>query len=299
MTPLTQRDRPALAVGITAFALALVPGIAAAAATGTRAPGDGLADGCVRGAWTGATTGRCANHSAVRASAAPASAARASLPGPIAQRTFNVDLSGVQSTAWTLHDPSRGACDPALTGSGSERVSFQSVKPERVVVRRYGTSYVILGDPYHVAANDLLTHAAVTRHGTVSSSSVSPACAESGGLGGPVSPPDCGTKRVAFDVQIGYVNQPRHGFTLTDGDLGTLGEPFKNCPWTGGVVTFPKLLDQDGPRPIVAAIPVADLFNRAYEQQIVLGHGRHTTDGAGVRTTTRINWSIRLTSVKR
>ena len=268
MNPFPPHGRMARAAGVPALVLVLVPGIAIAATV-------------------------------ARAAGVRSSAARASVPGAIEQRTFKVDVSGVQWTTWTLHDPSQNACDPALNGSGSERVSFRSVRPERIVVRRYGTSYVIIGDPFHVAGNDLLTRATVTRHGTVSPTPVSPGCGDNGGLGGPAPPPDCGTKRVVFDVRISYVNQPRHGFTLTEGDLGTLVDPFKNCPWTGGVVTFPKLLDEQDLKPVLAALRVADLFNRAYGQQIVLGHGRQTTDEAGVGTTTRIGWSIRLTSVKR
>jgi hypothetical protein len=49
----------------------------------------------------------------------------------------------------------------------------------------------------------------------------------------------------------------------------------------------------------VARIPVADLFNRAYGQQIVIGRGSQRSDGGGMHARTQIRWSIRLTRVGR
>jgi hypothetical protein len=220
------------------------------------------------------------------------------LPRALDQRTMTVDITGVQSTRWTLNDPSENRCDPAVTGSGSERVLIR-VPATRLEIKRYGANYVLVGDPFHVGGNDLRGRATVTRSGHTSSTAVDPSCGDNGGADPNMPAPDCGTKRTPYDVQIGYVNEPTHGFTLTQPDLPPLGDLFKNCPWTGGTTQFPQLLDKRGSVPIVARIPVADLFNRGYGQQIVIGRGSQRSDGGGMQSRTQIRWSIRLTRVGR
>ena len=233
-----------------------------------------------------------------RATGHGARVARAGLPSALDQRTFKVDVKGVQTTTWTLDDPSENRCDPAISGSGSERVSFRTPKPLSLVVKRYGANYVIAGDPFALGGNDVTTRAVVTRNGHVQSTAVDPDCGDNGGADPGMPDPDCGTKRTSFPVALGYANEPRHGFTLTAADLPTLGDLFKNCPWTGGQIAFPHLLEQQGKRPVVAGIPVADLFNRAYGQQIAIGRGVQRTNSGGMRTTTRIRWDVRLTRAK-
>jgi hypothetical protein len=47
------------------------------------------------------------------------------LPRALDHRPMKVDITGVQSTRWTLNDPSENRCDPAVTGGGSERVMIR------------------------------------------------------------------------------------------------------------------------------------------------------------------------------
>jgi hypothetical protein len=241
----------------------------------------------------------CAAAALIATTLSPAVAAAKTprLPKPLDQRTFKVDVTGVQTTTWTLNRASTARCDPAMTGHGREQITFRSTRPERMDARRYGTSYVIFGDPFKVGANDFVLRATVTRTGSMSSTPVPRDCGDNGGADHQI-PPDCGTKRTRLDLQLGWLNEPRHGFTLTAGDLGTLGDPFKNCPWVEGT-HFPDVLEKQHKRAIVAAMPVSDLFNRKFGQQITIGRGSNRLTGGGVNALTRIRWDVRLTGVRR
>ena len=131
----------------------------------------------------------------------------------------------------------------------------------------------------------------------MSSTPVPKDCPDNGGPDHETAP-DCGTKRTRLDLQLGWLNEPRHGFTLTAGDLGTLGEPFKNCPWVEGTA-FPNVLEKQHGRAVVATMPVADLFNRSFGQQIAVARGTGRMIGGGVNALTRIRWDVRLTRAAR
>src|SRR5690349_10382157 len=89
-------------------------------------------------------------------SSAVAAAKTPRLPKPLDQRTFKVDVTGVQTTTWTLNHASTGRCDPTVTGHGREQIVFRSTRAERMDAKRYGTAYVIFGDPFKVGANDFV-----------------------------------------------------------------------------------------------------------------------------------------------
>jgi hypothetical protein len=231
--------------------------------------------------------------------AAPASSAASTtrLPRALDERTFAIDVKGVQTTTWTLNKPSTGPCDPPQTGHGSERVVFRTTRALRRDVRRYGTSYVLFGDPFKLGANDFVVRATVTRFGAIDSGTVAAGCGDNGG-DGPVTP-DCGAKHVTLDLQLGYLNEPRHGFTLIAGDIGLPVDPFHACPWTGGMTSFPHLLEKQRKRAILAALPVSDLFNRSLGQQIALARGAQRVHAGGLTAATSIRWDVRLTRVGR
>ena len=230
-------------------------------------------------------------------SPAIAAAATPGLPKALDQRTFKVDVQGVQTTTWTLNHASTGRCEPSVSGHGREQISFRSARPERMDAKRYGTAYVIFGDPFKLGANDFVLRATVTRTGSMSGGPVPKDCPDNGGPDHQ-TPPDCGTKRTRLDLQLGWLNEPRHGFTLTAGELGTLGEPFKNCPWVEGT-SFPNVLEKQRGRAVVAAMPVADLFNRSFGQQIAVARASGRVRSGGVNAITRIRWDVRLTRVGR
>ncbi len=165
----------------------------------------------------------------VRAASAGAAAA---LARATETRAFMVDVKGTQTTNWTMNDPSTGSCDPVVTGAGSEQLTFRSTKPRRFPVRRYGASYVLFGNPYHLTANEPSVYRSVVRKGLTSSTRVDPSCGGTGG-GGNTAPPDCGEKSVHFSLDLGYANKPRPGFTLSGSALVPLTSLYKNCRWTG------------------------------------------------------------------
>ena len=228
------------------------------------------------------------------AAVSPSVAAAATLPAPAEQQTFKVDVKGVQTTVWTLQHASQGPCDPTQRGGGKETIVFRSSRPERMIARRYGKNYVLFGDPLQFGGNDFVTSATVTRNGHIVSSKVASGCGANGGSG--PATPDCGTKKTGLDLKLEYAND-RHGFMLTGGDLGTLGEPFHDCPWTGGVTSFPRIVERQRTRPIVAAIPASDLFDHALGQHVILAQGVERVNSGGVKAVTRLHWDVRLTRV--
>ena len=119
-----------------------------------------------------------------------------------------------------------------------------------------------------------------------------------GGSASPPPKPDCGTKRTQFDVELGWVpSAPARGITIDTGLLVPPGQLFSNCPVIG--TTFPALLtDTSAQRQIVARIPAADLFNRAFGKHIVLGTGRFVSKTTESGYTTQIHWSVSLTAHK-
>jgi hypothetical protein len=220
------------------------------------------------------------------------------LPRALDERTFAIDVKGAQTTTWTLNKPATGPCDPAQTEHGSERVVFRTPRALRRDARRYGTSYVLFGDPLTLGANDFVVRATVTRFGAINSRTVTTGCGDNGGSDRAVTP-DCGTKHAALELQLGYLNEPRHGFTLTAADVGIPLDPFHACPWTGGIPSYPHLLEKQGKQTILAAIPVSDLFNRSLGQQIVRARGRERVDSGGLAAQTNVRWDIRLTRSRR
>ncbi len=248
----------------------------------------------LRRAGAGCAAAACLAGTAFAPGIAAATAPR--LPKALDERTFKVDVQGVQTRIWTLNRASRGHCAPGVSGHGREQIVFRSARPERMDAKRYGTAYVLFGDPFQLGANDFILRATVTRTGSMSSTPAPKDCPANGGPDHQ-TPPDCGTKRTRLDVQLGWLNDPRHGFTLTAGDLGTLGDPYKNCPWVEGT-TFPNILEKQRGRAIVAAMPVSDLFNRRFGQQITVARGTGRVTGAGANAVTRIRWDVRLTGAR-
>jgi hypothetical protein len=223
-----------------------------------------------------------------------AAARTGGLPRALDERIFNADIKGVQTTSWTLNLPGGGPCDPAQTGHGKERIVFRTRRPARLDVKRYGTSYVVVGDPFTVGANDIAVQYSVTRSGSIETGPIADGCPDNGGPD-LTSTPDCGTKRGTIGLALDFANEPRHGFTLTDGEIGVPVDPFHDCPWTGGVTTFPHLLDSQNHRPILAALPVSDLFDRGLGQQIAVARGTERINSAGTTAVSRIRWDVRLT----
>jgi hypothetical protein len=230
---------------------------------------------------------------AVAAAAIPATAS-AGTP----TRTFKVEVEGVQKTTWKEHYVATQQCDQSADGSGFERVTFASPKPEKVVARRYGANFVFFDDG-KLGSDELLTRAKITRKGKVVSSPLDPRCEGTGGSGQPTPKPDCGTRHRPFDLTIGWSPAGKsRGITIDTGLIRPLGYTYKNCPVIGP--SFPDLIafNTNG-SDIRAAIPAADLFNRKLRKHIVIGRGKRVSKSASSSWTTTIRWTVSLTAVKK
>jgi hypothetical protein len=250
-----------------------------------------------------AVTATTAVSLALVAPAAPA--ARPAIPRALDERTFDVDVKAIQRTTWTQNDREESSCGWTRQGSGAETVRLASRRAERLTFKRFGTSYVMLGDPTEVAGNETRANATVTRNGSSDFALVGDrsGCGDNGGMGPEYIPParDCGTKKTFVDVGIEFLNEPRHGFSFDRGELGTLGELYRNCPWSASF-GFPELLTEDRRgRAIVLPMTPDELFDRSFGQHILIGRGARTTNtpSAGLVTKTTVRWEIRLTRVGR
>ncbi len=65
------------------------------------------------------------------------------------------------------------------------------------------------------------------------------------------------------------------------------------------MTAYSNLLQKQGSRQIVAKIPTEDLSNTHDDQQIVLTSGAQRINSAFEQPRTRIQWSVRLTAIKR
>jgi hypothetical protein len=225
------------------------------------------------------------------ATLAPTTAMAADPPHIHATRTFAVTVDGVQTTRSGFTHTSSGRCDPGATSKGYERIVFHSTKAKIIQATNFDP-LVLFG---HGKPGDhiLSTTARVTRHSTYTHDPLDPTCQGTGG-GGHAPPPDCGTQRVHLPLDMDWYN-PK-GLVLRTPDLFVPSTPFFNCPVDG--LVFPYILSTSNhSRTIIARIPAADLFNRAWKKHILLGSGRFASWSDGGGYTTSIHWALTLRAV--
>ena len=230
---------------------------------------------------------------AVAAPAAPA----AKTPRITAKYTYKVELTGKQTTTWSLNHVGAGpeACDMNQNGSGKEVIRFSS-RPARMY------TYDGLSQPYffekaqtEARELDLSLRGTINRTGSVFTQPLPPDtlnCPD--GVGEQPPAPDCGTKPIK-----GLVVKPKYEYkkdriVLEQSDAAR--EPFKHCPGLGS--TWPYLLPEDTSGATIGQrLPYDDLFNQG--KNILIATGVHKNTSGDLTWTTRLRWELSLTRVKK
>lgn len=227
--------------------------------------------------------------------AVPAAASYA--PPNVTTRVFKIEVTGKQTTVYDYKHVAQAQCDVSASGSGGETVTFASRAAEKIELIRFGRNEVFFGRG-KLGDDEVSAKARVSRHSSYSAAPGDPKCGGAGG-GGKAPPKDCGTRRAGIDLRLAWLSRKgRTGITLDRGTIFPLGKLYRNCVING--LSFPALLQADTRgRPIVAAIPAGDLFNRHLRKHIVLAHGRFVSRDEEGGYTTTLAYTISLTAVKR
>lgn len=208
---------------------------------------------------------------------------------------FKVEVKGVQKTTQTFHHQPENECDISDNSSITEKVVFKSTP-------RLETFYDAPGEVNPIVLPDKAgkwpTKATVTRHYTprIVTPPPSEACGEADG-GESVEPlPDCGTKTIPnWEVELKYDEKKKNGLHLFGGD----GEdPFTVCPGPLGDLGYPFLILEDThEKPIVAELPIDEVFDPAIGKLIGLASGTQKVSEPDVSAKTSIEWDVSLTRV--
>jgi hypothetical protein len=221
--------------------------------------------------------------------AAAAPAAGAVIP----QRYFAVTVKGVQTSTSSYHHPSSTACDPSDESTSSERVVFHSTHAKVILASYFDTLHLVSFGKGQPKEQEVPTTFSITRRSHSVHGTVGPGCADSGG-GGVAPRSDCGTRTRKLVTQFSWLN-PK-GIQLEIPDYLTPAEPFQNCPVSG--VLFPRLITTTTlGKPIYAHITAAELFDHAWRQHIIVGHGEFFTPEAEGWESTKIRWEVNLRAV--
>lgn len=223
--------------------------------------------------------------------AAPGTASATQAP-KVSEAFFKARVEGVQTTSWTANHQPQFHCDYQQSGSGSERVTFESTRAVRIRAFRLGR-----GPVYFLRGKDLAslpTHGAVRRSGTLNLAPPTEECAVGDGGGDSQPPaPDCGRKRIrSLPLSVAYDALKPDRITLSrSGQPG--GPTFNRCPTMGE--GWPNVLSRDDRhRTAGEELPRADVFDRRQGKMIVLGKGTIRGGSDGVSYTTRIRWDLTL-----
>jgi hypothetical protein len=230
----------------------------------------------------------------------PASQATATrMPGRNQQATFKVSVKGVQTTTWSENHQSSGdLCDVTQTGSGSERVVFSSrpVVIKALRIMSAGSIFFVRGRK----PATLPGRGHVTRNGTLNRGPIDPRCAVGDGGDGTAAPPpsDCGRKRItSLTLMLGYDPANRRRINVFN-DSGQAAPDFEQCPVMGD--SWTTILRRDDAHGTPGEeLPAVDLFDRSQGKILVLGKGLVRRTAMDVTSTTRIEWTLTLTRLRR
>jgi hypothetical protein len=209
---------------------------------------------------------------------------------------FKVEVKGIQKTTQTFHHKPENPCDISDNSSITEKVVFKSTPKLMTFYDAPGeVNPIVLFDK----AGRWPTTATVTRHWTprIVTPPPSPACGENDGAGEEVVPlPDCGTKKVSnWQVELKYDEKVRGGLHVfgTEGD-----DPFTDCLAPAADISFPYLLlDETSGKPILANLPVDEVFDPGLGKLIGLAHGTQRIEEPDVSAKASIEWDVSLTRV--
>jgi hypothetical protein len=212
------------------------------------------------------------------------------------QARFKVTVSGVQKTHWTAQHASQYHCDPAYNGSGDEKVKFRSRRKVTIKAFHLGVGPVLFVRGKGEAI--LPTKGAVRRSGTLNTPPSPPDCAVGDGGSGQGAPAsDCGRKAIgSLPLTLAY--DPLNTKRITLYQSRIVQKPrFNACPMQG--LGWPTLLSRDDRhRTAGQTLPRRDLFDRRQGKMIVIGRGKVTSNSAGVKSTTRITWTLTLVRLR-
>lgn len=224
--------------------------------------------------------------------AAPAQAAK--MPRITAKYHYKVELTGKQTTSWSLNHVGTGPCDTNQSGSGSETIRFASRPTRTYTFDGLDQPYFFVREGAEARPLTLRPRGTITRRGSITTQPPAPDAPCPDGV--PTAPPapDCGRRAIR-----GLVVQPEYEYgkdriVLTQSDAAR--DPFKHCPRGG--TTWPYLLSRDtAGRTIGRGLPPEDLFEHGKNILIATGVDRHTT--GDTTWTTRIRWELSFTRVKK
>ena len=199
---------------------------------------------------------------------------------------FRVKVEGVQTNKWSSTYHSQGKCDSSGEAHGTEVVRFATRKATKTTVT--DEPYLHFGATYELPRR---VQAKVTRHGVQNVEPTPPECEGTGGGGGVPPKPDCGTKRLPWDLSARWAFD-HSGLELSRRG-GVFNDPYRNCP-VGGVA-FPEILTTNTKgQTIRGKVKPAWFFDKRYDTIVVHGAGRKVEKKPliGIDRTATVEWTI-------
>ena len=232
----------------------------------------------------------------------------AALAGPATANTytngfklarFKVEVKGYQTTVQQHTHAAEGECDVDDFSSGSERVSFRSVKPMIVTATYFPGQFN--AEFFSGKRLGIPTRATVKRSYTprISASSTNLECGANGGGVDTVYQPDCGTKTVnPYLVKLEYAENKADRNKLLLTTYSGAQEPFERCPGAGPA-GFPYLIVENGhAKWISAELSQAELFSPRFRQWISIADGSQKIQSSDYWTKTKIHWEVSFIRLK-
>jgi hypothetical protein len=208
---------------------------------------------------------------------------------------FRVTVEGVQTDKWSSVYHSSGRCDPSGEAHGTEVVRFATLKATKATV--IDKPFLHFGATYELPRR---VRAKVTRHGVQTVEPTPPECGGTGGGSGGGPKPDCGTKRLPWDLSARYASDgARSGIELSRRG-GSYDDPFANCP-VGGIA-FPQILTTNTKgQTIRGKVKPSWFFDKRYDTIVVHGAGKRVEKKPmiGIDRTATVEWTITFERVEK
>jgi hypothetical protein len=217
--------------------------------------------------------------------AAPAASAKSA--------AFRVTVEGVQTNKWSSVYHSQGRCDPSGEAHGTEVVRFATRRKTKATVT--DEPYLHFGATYDLPRR---VRAKVTRYGKQTVEPTPPECGGTGGGGGEPPKPDCGVKRLPWDLSARWAFD-RSGLELSRRG-GAFDDPYANCPVMG--TGFPLLLTTNTKRQTIRGkVKPAWFFDRRYDVIVVHGAGKKVEKMplTGIDRTATVEWTITFERIEK
>jgi hypothetical protein len=211
--------------------------------------------------------------------------------GKYKQATFTAEIAGTQTYKSTYDHESTGRCDHTIHSLVNEKLRFASTKKVKVTFMK------IPGQKMPIVTSGkkglrLPTRASVDRSNSNSVTDLPEDCGGNGG-GGPITPPDCGTRSInPLWFYFDYYKPGR--IELLPEDLG-FSSPWKNC----GSGLYPNFFNGDtslGKRQ--SASLGKEIFDEDLGKIITIGRGHQDLPLIEGHDVTDVRWELTLYRVK-